>query len=653
MLHRTLRNFALATFFFGVQVLVGEPTTILQTGILLGLYALYRGWYSTPRLSKMFTRVLWVGAMSIVAVLVGAAQIMPAVDHVRESARSRPFDFDLVSAWSMPWAKFAEMIFPNILGHISIKQVMWYWAGGLYSGMGSPFLFNIYAGLLVIALVAGSIFVHPRGGRFVLLIVFLSSLFALGGHTPLLKLLYNAHILTSLRYPEKFILFGVFAVIVFSSQMLQRMLDGDNELRDGALGFVFAVTIVAATFAILAFTPIYARVFMKVWGMTPGVMSTKIVAITRADWIIAAVRGAFLVALLWSVRVAPRKAWYVAATIFITLDLGLVVHELNPRMPRKFFDPPPASAQFKNDRTQFRIFHEADWYGTEETARKFFSTGDAVYWVVRNGLFPMTPAGSKLRTVMERDYDKTALLPTIELTDSIWDVKRSGRQDWYVPFMSMSNAWYRGTYREFEPEKKRNRNNFKESLPIDFIEGEHYPRYYFADQIVTIRNRQDFATNLSHNTYTSKVAFVQHYPSFVPARGEVRSVRETANTAMLDVVSNGQGLLVMSVTPHKYWRISVDGKPAPPIATNIGYQSIVITPGRHTVTMQYRNELVLIGLGITLTMLTLLLLTIAFARRGYPPAPIAPAYEEPVHVVADAAGTHLEPAEEAPPQESS
>jgi hypothetical protein len=157
---------------------------------------------------------------------------------------------------------------------------------------------------------------------------------------------------------------------------------------------------------------------------------------------------------------------------------------------------------------------------------------------VRNGLFPMAPAGSKLRTVMERDYDKTALLPTIELTDSIWDVKRSGRQDWYVPFMSMSNAWYRGTYREFEPEKKRNRNNFKESLPIDFIEGEHYPRYYFADQIVTIRNRQDFATNLSHNTYTSKVAFVQHYPSFVPARGEVRSVSETANTAMLDVVSN-------------------------------------------------------------------------------------------------------------------
>ncbi|HKO02044.1 MAG TPA: hypothetical protein VJ032_10145, partial [Thermoanaerobaculia bacterium] len=44
LLHRTLRNFALVSFFFGLQVLVGEPTTILQTGTLLGLYALYRGW---------------------------------------------------------------------------------------------------------------------------------------------------------------------------------------------------------------------------------------------------------------------------------------------------------------------------------------------------------------------------------------------------------------------------------------------------------------------------------------------------------------------------------------------------------------------------------------------------------------------------------
>ena len=35
----------------------------------------------------------------------------------------------------------------------------------------------------------------------------------------------------------------------------------------------------------------------------------------------------------------------------------------------------------------------------------------------------------------------------------------------------------------------------------------------------------------------------------------------------------------MSVTPHKYWNIRVDGARVPAIVTNIAYQGIIITPG--------------------------------------------------------------------------
>ena len=68
----------------------------------------------------------------------------------------------------------AEIVYPNILGHISVDRVMWYWGGGLYTGMGSPFLFSIYCGLLLLALVIGGAFTRPRGGRLVLFL-FLSS----------------------------------------------------------------------------------------------------------------------------------------------------------------------------------------------------------------------------------------------------------------------------------------------------------------------------------------------------------------------------------------------------------------------------------------------------------------------------------------------
>jgi len=640
LLHHRLRDFALSSLFLGLQFLVAEPTTIMQTGILLGLYALYRAWYSTPRVTKAITRVFWIGFISVGGLIVGAAQILPAIDHVHDSARSRLFDWDLVKAWSMPWAKYAELIYPNFLGHLCVKHITWYWGGGLYPGMGSPFLYSVYVGILVIALAIGGAFVRPRGGRFVLVVVFVSSILALGGHTPLLQWLYKSHILASIRYPEKFATMGVFAVIIFASQMLDRLLDGDDALRDGALGFALAATSFAALIAGLTFSPLFAKGFMKLWGMTPGAGANYEVSLARIDWWVAFARGMIACALLAGVRMKRREVWLGLTALFVAADLGYVTAELNPREPRRYFDPPPVSRMLPPNRADYRVFHEADWYGQEKIATQYFSTGAAVYWVVRNGLFPMTPAGSKVRTVLERDYDKTALLPTIDITDSVWDVKRSGRADWYQPFMAMSNAWFRGVYRNFDDEKKRNHGDFLQSLPIRFEEAKHYPRYYFADQIVTIRDRSDFVKDLSENSYSDAVAFVSR-PNFVPARGVVRSVKETANSATLDVESFGQGFLVMSVTPHKYWRIRVDGRSTPPVVTNIAYQGIVLTPGRHRVEMVYRNELVQVGLWISILAIAILL-AIAIFTRGTPAARVAP-YEEPLHVVADATGTHTEP----------
>jgi hypothetical protein len=615
LLEHRARDFALAALSLGMQFVVAEPTTVMQTGFIIGMYALYRGWYAERRVAAVAKNVLWIAVISVLAFAVGAAQMIPAIDHVGDSARSRPFEFNLVKAWSMPWSKYAEMIFPNILGHISINRVMWYWGGGLYPGMGSPFLFSVYCGLAVTALVIAGAFSRVRGTRFLLLLVLVSSIIALGGHTPVLHWLYKAGIATSIRYPEKFILIAVFAMIVFAAHILERVLAGDDALREAAAGFALATTVVAGAIAIAGYTPIYGQVFARIWGLTKNGGTTRMIGLSREDWMIAALRGAILVALLLTLRTRRRAIWYGTALLFLCADLGLVVHELNPRMPRRFFREPPAVERtLPPNRTDYRVFHEADWYGQEAIAKKFFSTGDAVYWVVRNGLFPMTPAGHRVRTVLERDYDKTALLPTIDLTDSVWDVKRAGRGDWWRPFVSMSNAWYRGVYRDFDAEKKRTGGDFKKSMPIQFLATEHHPRYYFADQIVTIKDRADFVKKLAKESHSTRTAFVRQR-SFVPGEGEVVGVRETANDAAIDVDSTGTGFLVMSITPHKYWRVTIDGQAVTPIVTNIGYQGVIVPDGRHHVVMRYRNDLVRLGAFISVPTAGGLLLLAIFGRR--------------------------------------
>ena len=616
LLGKRLRDFALAALFLGLQFLVAEPTTVMQTGFLIGMYALYRGWYTTDRrVSASIKNVLWIAAISLCGFAVGAVQMLSAIDHVGDSARSRPFEWTLVKAWSMPWAKFAELIYPNVLGHISVGRIMWYWGGGLYPGMGSPFLFSIYCGLGVSALVIGAAFTRQRGGRFVLLLVLFSFLIALGGNTPLLEFLFKAGIATSIRYPEKFALIAIFAMIIFAAQMLQRVLDGDDGVRDAAAGFALASAVVATAIAITTFTPLYGKVFLKVWGQTPGGGATRMINLSQVDWIVAAVRGFLVVALLLTVHPRWRKIWLPAAGLLLCADLAYVTYELNPRMPQRFFTEPPAvDAKLPRNRNEYRIFHEVDWYGSEDPAKKYFSTGNAVYWVVRNGLFPMTPVAWNVAMVLERDYDKTALIPTIDITDSLWDVKRSGRADWWQPFMAMSNAWFRGTYRDFEAEKKRTRNDFKKSDPIQFLETDHYPRYYFADQLVEIKDRRDFVKKLSEGSYSSRAAFVQQ-KTFIPGDGVVEQVRESANDATLRVNSRGRGFLVMSVTPHKYWRIAIDGRRVTPVITNIGYQGVIVPPGRHEITMRYRNDIIRGAAPVSAGAAALLLLIAAVARR--------------------------------------
>nr|MDQ3281648.1 hypothetical protein [Acidobacteriota bacterium] len=142
--------------------------------------------------------------------------------------------------------------------------------------------------------------------------------------------------------------------------------------------------------------------------------------------------------------------------------------------------------------------------------------------------------------------------------------------------------------------------------------GPHYPRYYFADQVVKITGKDDFVSKVSSAKYSERAAFISA-DAFPTAPGAVRGVRESANRATIDVESFGRGYLIMSVTPHKYWNVTLDGKRVEPLITNLGYQGIVVPAGRHRVEMRYSNTLVIRGAAIS-GVTTLLLLGIACIR---------------------------------------
>ena len=404
----------------GMLLLAGEVSVIVQTLILLS-----------------FTMSKRVAAGVILAFGIAAIQLVPAADLMRDTARSRRLTTAEASAWSMPAVRPAELFYAHAFGRITDDGAE-YRGKWRYTPPRVPLIFSIYCGALVPLLVLAGFLMRANGWLTTIALALLSYALAIGG----------AAWLRVVRYPEKFVLFGLFALIVFAAVTLDRF--------DRRIGII---------------------------------------------------------------------------AILITLaDLGLHVQELAPRMPRRFFDPPPIAAQV--DRGA-RLFNEAAWPG----ANLQMPGGAATYWRQRDGLFPYAPARFGIATVMELDINLTNLEPTAGFVQTMWEARQRGAPP--APYAAVANV---GTV-------------ILPDHPVRALRVAAKPRYWMAS-------------------------------------GRVERVSETANSATIGVDAASPGWLEISVTPHRYWRATIDGEPAALQVANIGFQRLAVPAGRHTVVMRYDNPLI-------------------------------------------------------------
>ncbi len=464
------RQWAPLALTFGMVLLAGEQAVIIQTAFLI--VAVIREWKGL---------VLAVA----LALGIGAVTIVPALDLKRDSGRAHALSYEDATAWSMPLVRPAELFYPHAFGRITDdgREYRGVWR---YRPPRLPLIFSIYCGLLVPLLAIAGL--AMRLARWTWVVIPLSYLLAIGSNGPL-PVFYRW-----IRYPEKFILFGLFALIILAASAFDKL---DRRL---------------APFLLL---------------LTLG-------------------------------------------------DLALHINELAPRMPRRFFSPPAVTLALAGPN---RIFHQAEWpvWGTHGP---IIEGGRRTYWSQRTALMPFTPALYGLKTIYEIDINLTTLRPTSELVQSMWEALAAGAP--IRPFMLMGNAEYL----------------VLPGRPIRIVRGVTLPRYWFADQIVPIRSREEFVRDLSTRRWSDRTAFVEE--AFVASRGDVLSARESSHRAKLKVRTVGQALLFASVTPHRYWHVTIDGAPARLLTANVGFQAVIVPAGTHTVRFDYFNPLIAVSAVISI-----------------------------------------------------
>lgn len=604
------RDFGLTAIFAGMQALIGEPVTFLQTGMFVAAYAIYRG-FQEPitrvegsqersrrgataisrkrERAKIVVRVLAIAGLALAAgVLIATVQLVPGLDHARDSVRSEGFQWQIASNWSTPASRLFEVAYPRVYRAfvgMDGNQAIY----SMYPYRIEPFISDVYIGALAIILAAAGMFagVRGRGAVFLLLAGFL--ILAMGDGTPVFRLLYDAKIFASIRFPEKFLLGALLVLIVWAATVLDRLVAGDKRVRRAAA----TITIIWLVVAVLTWLT----------GTRPAApTSPDHVPVPWLQYWAWNVARALAVWLLIRFAATPRRLlWAAALFVFVILDFAWLHPSVAGRAPRRFFDEPEIAHKLPPNRDAYRLFHAASWDGWngDSPRAEYFRKGRPD-WLFRDGMYPLRPAAFGFRSVLVDDFDQTGLMTSTRYLRAAQMVRRMTGA-WNTFFLDSANV--------------EQVIEFTNDAIVTRATGSH-PRYYFASRMIAIQDDDDVVQNVLAGNVREGDVFTS-LPAFKPAPARVIRVSEQPTRVTLNVEASGEALLVASITAHRYWRATIDGRPAGIHFVNIGFQGVRVVQGRHVVELRYHNPLIMPCALISAAVLAAMAVMAVLPRRGH------------------------------------
>lgn len=569
---RTMSSVAPAGLALGVVLLIGEVSMILQSGALVAMYALF-----AARKQRSARPIAMAAATIVIATLIGAVQIFPALEHQHDSGRSRPLSFATATQWSMPPYRPVEMVWPTLFGAASPDVAFQWGLIYLYPKEAWPWVMNLYPGILAVVLIIAGFASRVRGTPFVAATALIAYLLAIGRFGFLFPLLYRAG-LQSLRYPEKFILTAMFVLAVFAGMVAEEAIR-DTAVRRTTMLVAAIVTSITAIVAVLTMLPAYPRWFAQVWSLRA--IDLDLAARFRSGMLLTLALVAMVTIVLATEQISPSLRLLLLSLI-VLVDLGSRVEGWLPRITADYYDRPPVARALKG---RVRIYSLAEWETLHAKPRPM--PAGIFPWMMRNGLFPAWETTFGFDGAVDTDVTTTNLLPSTDFA-AMFHLAEWRRPDRLPLLLQMAGASHVGQLQHLDPAIVADPRRFDEIEPVRFVETGNSGPYYFAERLIEGDMKQAI---FSDAPIPIRTAFVTMKP-FTPANGQVLAATRTANTITLDVAASGRAFLILAVTPHKYWSATIDGKPAALRVANIGFQGLVVDAGRHHIEMRYRNSLV-------------------------------------------------------------
>jgi hypothetical protein len=576
------RRIILAALASTIQMLAGAPEVIVFTWLVL--FALWTGRMATDRQARLrtFARVILV---VIIVTLLSAVQLLPFLDLLAHSERSRAYG---TSIWAIPlwgWANLFVPLFHCYKAPLGVYFQPWQdWTSSYYLG----------AGVLTLGLLALVLARTPRVWLLAGLAVF-GFVVALGDqgmlYTVMLKL-FPA--LGFMRYPIKFAFLTVFATPLLAAFAVAWFRNADAKSPANALGWASGLMLlsVAAIAGILWYAhshPFPTEQWPVLWRN----------GLFRAVFVVLIVGTVLILG-----RIQNRRLQWITGLlllIFIWLDVVTHAPTQNPTVETSVFQPGLLTQRLD----PVPQLGEARVFMTKQSHDLFY--------------------GSEL-TDLYKDYigRRCALLGDCNILDGI-----------PVPdgFYSLYVREQRGIFSQFF----RSPTNafpagFADFLAVSHISDPekvlawqfrptHLPFYTIGPKPVFVDLSNTPALLLQTNFNPRQVVYLPAETKNLLtvtnlANGTIRTAHFAAQRLDFEAEADSPALIVLSQTYYHPWRVYVDDKPTQLLRANYAFQAVEIPAGHHAVRLVYEDHMFQLGASISAVSLAgCLLLSFQIIRR--------------------------------------
>lgn len=596
------RHLVLTAVCLCMVFLSGAPEILLMALFGLALITLFG---PAPAGLSLYRRA---GALCLACVLfclLSAVQLLPFLELKSASIREGGLSYREATLWSFGFRDFIQFFVNDAFG--AFHNLKRYWEN-------QAWLKSVYTGLVPFVLSAFFFLSKDRRRPLFLALMLLSLVLALGGNTPLYRLLHHVPPFDDLRYPVKFLFLFLFVLSLTAGLGLDAMSAGSRtrDRRTGAATWTVlaAGVLFASTWGCMSL--FHAQVYhvLDAWGYKPdayNVLDKNLASISR--FFLFSFLACFCLAAYYRTR-RPSLVYAVVSLLFLDLFLANF-NDFRTVSWRAYAEPPPLARALGAPSSLERYVVDAP--AAEELYA--FPHNRAVMAPAYAGLFGLYAAsGSEVMKVAHQD----AFLGLIQESPSVRAARGllgAAGIRYVITLKRIGDRRFRLVKSISAESAKR-----KEKVPVYLYEYRDCPgRVLLVGRARVARTDEEAAKAVGRKGADPRREVVLSGGTAGPARrgavsGRASIVAYAPNRVEVAYSADRDCFLYLGDTFYPGWRAYVDGRRVPLLRANLAFRALSVPEGTHRVVFRY-IPLPFYG-GLALTLVGIGLSVLLIAREG-------------------------------------